>query len=136
LTLLELHVDLARVANALDRIVFLLEKLVIEPPPRDVRVTQATLDDLHMATPEAIERMAEEQARFAEVHRVVPGSEAFTEELLAWEARQRRLHGEGWKEPEWAEIFTAALGGGGTVREHAGAAAQRREAEGVETSAG
>ena len=49
MTLVEFHADLARVANALDRIAFLLEKLVTVPPEREVRVEQATLDDLYRA---------------------------------------------------------------------------------------
>jgi hypothetical protein len=110
-TLLELHVDVARVANALERIVFLLEKLVLAPPPADVRVQQATLDDLHIITPDDTERIKSDQMRFAEIHRVVPGSEAFATELMAWEREQRSLHGEDWKAPDWAEILVSAQGG-------------------------
>lgn len=116
MTLFEFHADVARVANALDRIVFLLEKLVIAPPPRDVRVEKATLDDLHVIEPEEIARMQAERERFAEMHRVVPGSEAFVDDLFAWEAEQRRINGQDWKAPDWASTFTAA-GGGRAVRE-------------------
>jgi hypothetical protein len=108
MTLFELHVDLSRVANALEKIAHLLEKLVILPLPADVKVTQATLDDLHIVTPEDVERMSAEAQRFAEIHRVVPGSEAFTRELLDWEAEQKELNGETWKAPDWAEIFASA----------------------------
>lgn len=108
MTLLEFHVDMTRIADALEKIVFLLEKLVIPPLPADVRVTQATLDDLHIVAPEDVARMTAEQERFAEMHRVVPGSEAFDAELLAWEAEQKELHGEDWRPPEWAEILTTA----------------------------
>lgn len=126
MTLLELHVDVGRIADALEKIVFLLEKLVIPPLPAGVRVTQATLDDLHIVAPEDVARMAEDQQRFAEVHRVVPGSEAFDAELLAWEAEQKKVHGQDWKPPDWAEILTAANGGGRGVREPAPAAAAER----------
>lgn len=111
MTLVELHVDLARVAESLEKIVYLLEKLVIPPLPADVRVTQATLDDLRSITPEDTVRMAEEQMRFAELHRVVPGSEAFDAEFLDWEARQKEIHGEEWKPPDWAEAIASARRG-------------------------
>lgn len=109
MTLVEFHVDVGRIADALEKIVYLLEKLVIPPLPADVKVTQATLDDLHIVSPEDVAKMAQDQARFAEIHRVVPGSEAFDAVLLDWEAEQRELHhGEDWKPPPWAEILAAA----------------------------
>ena len=128
MTLLELTVDVGRVADALEKIVFLLEKLVIPPLPADVRVDQASLDDLHIITPEDTVRMAEEKMRFGELHRVVPGSEAFDDELLRYEAEQKELHGETWKAPTWAAVFTEAARGGRTARQPAddtAAAAER-----------
>lgn len=79
MTLVELKVDLGRVADSLEKIVFLLEKLVFPPPPADVKVTQAKLDDLHIVTPEDTERMREEQAEFAERYQVVPNSPAMAD---------------------------------------------------------
>src|SRR5215471_11671633 len=116
--LLEIQVDLSRVADALERIVFLLEKLVFPPPPADLKIAQATLDDLHVVTPEDQARIQQEQMAFAELHRVLPGSEAFDRELLDWEERQRSIHGEKWQAPDWAAAFVAAAGGG-SVREPA-----------------
>lgn len=123
MTLVELHVDVGRIADALEKIVFLLEKLVFPPLPADVKVTQATLDDLHIVTPEDVARIAEDRERFAEIHRVVPGSEAFDAALLDWEAEQKELHGEGWEPPDWAEIFR---GGAVPEPEAAASAAERR----------
>ena len=113
MTLFEIHADVARVATALERIVFLLEKLVFPPEPAEVKVQQATLDDLRVVSPEVTERMHEAQMRFAEFHRVVPNSEAFAYELLAWEEEQRSIHGENWEPPDWAEIFASAYRGTG-----------------------
>lgn len=127
MTLIEFHADVTRVANALERIVFLLEKLVIPPLPADVSVMKATLDDLHIITPEDAARTAAEQMRFAEIHKVVPGSEAFDSALLAWEAEQRELHGEAWNPPAWAEVFATAAGGGRAAREPAGAASEHSQ---------
>lgn len=109
MTLVEFHVDVGRIADALEKIVYLLEKLVIPPLPADVKVAQATLDDLHIVTPEDTARMKEDQMRFAAIHRVVPNSEAFDAAVLDWEAEQRELHhGEDWKPPDWAEILASA----------------------------
>lgn len=122
MTLLELHVDVARVADALERIVFLLEKLVFPPRPADVKVHQATLDDLHTVTPEDVARMGAEQMEFAERFRVVPGTPAMSQAVQEWEAEQRSLYGEDWQAPEdWRTIFAAAARGG--VRESADEAA-------------
>lgn len=118
MTLVELHVDVARVANALEQIVDLLKKLVEVPPERDVKVHQATLDDLHIVSPEDLARQQQEQMAFAELHRVVPGSEAFDQELLEYAQRQRSIHGEDWQAPDWAEAFITAAGGR-PVRERA-----------------
>jgi hypothetical protein len=121
MTLLELHVDVARVADALERIAFLLERLVFPPSPADVKVHQATLDDLHTVTPEDIARMGAEQMEFAERFRVVPGSPAMMQALQDWEAEQRSLYGKDWQAPEdWRTILAAARG---SVREFAGEAA-------------
>ena len=109
MTLLEVHSDVSRIADALERIVFLLEKLVLDSPPQDVKVVQATLDDLHIIDPEETQRIADAAMRFAELHRVVPGSQAFAEELLYWEAQQKEIHGEKWEAPDWAEIFAGAF---------------------------
>jgi len=57
MTLVELHVDVARVANALEKIAELLEKLVCEPPEADIPVQQSTLDDLHDTSPAQIGRI-------------------------------------------------------------------------------
>lgn len=127
MTLFEVHVDLSRIGDALEKIVFLLEKLVFPPLPADVRITQATLDDLRIVTPEETERMAAERQRFAEIHRVVPGSEAFDASLLDWEAEQKELHGENWKPPDWAEILVSVLGRSGAVREPAETSAAAAE---------
>ena len=122
MTLVELHVDLARVADALERIVFLLEKLVFPPPPAEVKIHQATLDDLHTATPEEIARMQAEQMEFAERYRVVPNSPAMMQALMDWETEQRSLYGEDWQAPEdWRTILAGA--GRNAVRESAPAAA-------------
>jgi len=110
MTLVELHVDLSRAADALEKIVFLLEKLAFPPPAAEVEVHQATLDDLHIVTPEDQERIAQEQLAFAERYRVVPGSEAFARELAAWEEEQRSLHGQDWQAPDWAAVFAAVRG--------------------------
>ena len=129
MTLVELHVDVARVANALEKIVSLLEKLVLPPPPADLKIRQATVDDLRIVTPEDQVRMLQEQMAFGELHRVVPGSEAFDRELVVWEQEQRSLHGEEWKAPDWAAAFVAAQQQGAAARESpeaAAAAAERR----------
>ena len=125
MTLVELHVDLARVAQALEKIVYLLEKLVYPPPPPEVPVQQATLDDLHTISPEDHQRIGEEVMAFAELHRVVPGSEAFDRELVDWEQRQRSLNGERWEAPDWVAAFTAAIR---PVRESARPASARDQA--------
>jgi hypothetical protein len=109
MTLFEFHVELGRVADALEKIVFLLEKLVLLPPAAEVRVQQATLDDLHIVTAEDDQRMREEQQAFAARYCVVPGSEAFARELVSWEEDQRRIHGEQWQAPEdWQKILASA----------------------------
>jgi hypothetical protein len=118
MTLLELHVDVSRMADALERIVTLLEKLIYPPPPAEVSVHQATLDDLHIVTPQDQERIQQEQAEFAERYRVVPGTPAMAL-ALQWEAEQRSLYGQQWEKPDdWRAIFVAAEGGGqeGPVR--------------------
>ena len=112
MTLLELSVDVTRIAESLEKIVFLLEKLVYPPPAPELKVQQATVDDLYTASPEALQQMQEHVRDFAQLHRVVPGSEAFDRELLEWESQQRSLHGENWKGPDWAEAFIAAAQGG------------------------
>lgn len=125
MTLVELHVDLARVANALDRIAELLEKLAIPPIPADIKVHQATLDDLHTVSEADLIRMQAEQLAFAERYRVAPNSPAMSEALRDWEEQQRSIHGEGWQPPEdWKAIYAAA--GGGAVRERAGAPSAAR----------
>src|SRR5215471_15281185 len=109
MTLVELHVEINRVADALEKIVFLLEKLVFPPTNPPVSVQQSTLDDLHIVTPQDHQRNLEEQAAFAERYRVVPGSEAFTYALQLWEEEQRSIYGEAWEAPQdWRTIFAAA----------------------------
>lgn len=124
MTLIEFHADVSRIANALEQLVSLVEKLVCEPPERDVKVQQATLDDLHTTSEEDIARMQAEQADFAERFRVVPGSEAFRRELIAYEVRMREIHGEGWEPPDWAAIMAQADREIGQSRVEADAAAQ------------
>ena len=129
MTLLELHVDVSRAADALEKIVFLLERLVYPQVPDRMPVRQATLDDLHIVTPEDVGQMKEEQIEFAERYRVVPGSEAMVRALQDWEAQQRNLYGEEWKAPEdWRAIFAAreTTGQGGGVRESAAPTDPRR----------
>jgi hypothetical protein len=109
MTLVEVHVELSRVADNLEKLVFLLEKLVFPPPPADLPVQQATLDDLHIVTQEDHVRMAQEQMAFAERYRVAPGSEAFAHALQLWEEEQRSIYGEAWEAPQdWRAIFAAA----------------------------
>ena len=125
MTLLELHADVGRVADALEKLVFLLEKLVF-PPPRDVKVQQATLDDLRFTTPDDVARMQTEQAEFAERYNVVPGSDAFDLAILMdWEQQQKGIHGQGWKPPEdWRKIMAQAQRQEGESRTEADAATQ------------
>lgn len=108
MTLVELHVDVARVADALEKLVFLVEKLVYPPAPMNASVQPATLADLYTPTEQDHLRIKNQQSAFAELHRVMPGSEAFDRELLLWEEEQRRIHGEEWKAPDWAFAFGAA----------------------------
>lgn len=110
MALVELTTDLTRVADALERIAFLLDRLVYPPLAADVKeVHQATLDDLHVVTPEDLERINEEQVAFAQRYRVVPGSEAMALALKAWEDEQRSVYGETWQPPEdWRTVFAAA----------------------------
>ena len=139
MTLVELHVDIARVADALERIVFLLDKLVFPVPAEPVTVQQATLDDLHITTEEDVVRMRAEQEELAERFRVTPGSPAMMQALVAWEDQQRSIHGQEWKAPEdWRAIFAGIERG--QLREPAGsgtapAADQRRRPKTTETSA-
>lgn len=124
MTLVELHVDLARVADSLEKIVFLLEKLVFPPVPAEVKVHQASLDDLHTVTPEDVARIEAEQMEFAERFRVVPGSPAMGQVLQEWEAEQRSLYGENWQAPEdWKTIVAAAERSDRSGRESSGSAA-------------
>ena len=112
MALFEIKVELNRVAEALERIVYLLERLVYPPPAGEVKVQQATLDDLHIITPEDQGRIAEEQAAFAERYQVVPGSPAFSQALQEWEEEQRSIYGENWQAPEdWRAIWLAVEGG-------------------------
>ena len=116
MTLLEFHADLTRVADSLERIASLLEKLVFPPQPADVQVHQATLDDLHVVSPEDVERIHAGQAEFAERHRVVPNSPAMDREILAWIEEQKRIHGEQWEAPqdeEWKAIFARSYAASG-----------------------
>jgi hypothetical protein len=139
MTLLELHADFSRVADALEKIVFLLEKLVFPPPPADVKVRQATLDDLHTTSEEDIAWMQADQKEFAERFGVVPGSPAMMQVMVDWEDQQRSIHGEDWQRPDkeaWRSIFAAAQRD--AVREPAGnsgAAGKRSRRETPETGA-
>lgn len=138
MTLVELHLDVSRVANALEKIASLLEKLVFEPRPQEVKVHQATLDDLHTVTEEDVARMQAEQMDFAERFRVVAGSPAMMRSLVDWEDQQRSIHGEKWQGPDdWRTILADIERG--QVREPAGAAgpaSQRRSPETAETGTG
>lgn len=109
MTLVELHLDVARIGDALEKIALLLEKLAFEPPPReDVKVHQATLDDLHTTSEEDVQRMQAEQMDFAERYRVLPGSPAMMQALVDWEDQQRSIHGENWQAPDdWRSILAA-----------------------------
>lgn len=112
--LVEWHVEMNRVADALERIAYLLERLVYPPLPADIQVQQATLKDLHFITPEDHARITEEQAAFAARYQVVPGSEAFADALAEWEREQRSLYGENWQPPDdWRSIFREAAEGAG-----------------------
>ena len=123
MTLVELHVDVGRIADALEKIQFLLEKLVYPPAPADIKVRQATLDDLHTVSEEDVTRMQAEQADFAARFRVTPGSPAMMQALADWEGEQRSIHGENWEAPEdWMSIFARAAG---TIREQASAGSRR-----------
>jgi hypothetical protein len=123
MTLLELHVELGRVADALDKIVFLLEKLIFPPAPAEVKIHQATLDDLHTVTPEDHARIQQEQRTFAERYGVVAGSPAMMRAIVDWETEQRNIYGETWQAPDdWRSIL-AAIERGGAVRESAETAA-------------
>jgi len=135
MTLVELHVDVARVANALEKIAELLEKLVCEPPEADIQVQQSTLDDLHDASPEQIVRIEAEQQEFAERYRVMPGSPAMMQALVDWENEQRMLYGEKWQAPnDWRSIL-AAIERPGQVGKPAEAAGQRKAGEVADVSA-
>ena len=128
MTFVEFHADLARVANALERIAHFLEVLAIPVPAGDVKVQQATLDDLHTFSPEDLARQQEEQLLFAERYRVAPVSTAMMEALrIEWEEQQRSIHGESWKPPEnWKAIYAAAAGGAFRESEEPSAAASGR----------
>ena len=109
MTLIEIKVEMGRVADALERIEFLLERLAYPPSSPQAPVQQATLDDLHIVTPEDHQRMAEEQQAFAERHQVVPGSPAMAQALIDWEEAQRNLYGNHWQAPQdWKAVFVAA----------------------------
>lgn len=137
MTLVELHVDVARVAGALEKIVFLLEKLVLEPPRQDMKVHQATLADLHVTSEEDVARMQAEQVQFAERFRVMPGSPAMMQALVDWEDLQRSIHGEKWEPPEdWRAIYATVERD--FIREPAGnpgTAGERSRRQAPETSA-
>lgn len=123
MTLFELHVDVGRIADALEKIVFLLEKLVYPPKPPEVKVEQATLDDIHYPSEEEYIRQMAEMQEFAARYHVVPGSEAFGEALLMWEEEQKRLYGDEWQPPkDWRSVFAQAER---EVREQSAAAAAR-----------
>jgi len=130
MTLVQLNFDLGRVADALDRIVFLLEKLAFPPVPDKPEVYQATLDDLHIITPEDVARIHEEQEEFAARYNVVPGSEAYMQAILDWEESERNLHGENWQPPQdWRAIFAEAERGRGHSTSSAPAQAANRSGE-------
>jgi hypothetical protein len=108
-SLIQFNIDITRVADSLERLVFLVEKLVFPPPPPELKVQQATLDDLHTVSPEDLARIQAEQMEFAERFRVVPGSPAMMQALADWEAEQRSLYGEAWEAPQdWRSILAAA----------------------------
>jgi hypothetical protein len=125
MTLVELHVDVARVADALEKLVFLLEKLVFPPLPAEPKVEQATLDDLHSPTEEDYIQMQAEKLAFAEQYQVAPDSPAFSRMILAWEEQQRYIHGEEWQSPkDWRSIMAEAERRTGESRTRTDAAAE------------
>lgn len=125
MTLLELNADMGRVADALEKLVFLLERLVFPPPPANLKVQQATLDDLHMPTEESTVKMREEQQQFAERYQVAPNTPAFAQALIYWEEQQKAIYGDEWQAPEdWRSILAQAERQGGQGRTEADAAAQ------------
>jgi hypothetical protein len=128
--LLELHADVSRVADALEKLVFLLEKLVFPPQPPEIKVQQATLDDLKTVSEDDIIRMREEQTEFARRYQVMPNSPAFAQALFDWEAQMRGVYGERWEPPQdWRTIISQAAsraGGGGEQTDAPAQAAQSR----------
>ena len=119
---------MARLADALERLVFLVEKLVLPPPAPDVNsVHAATLDDLHMPTEEDTIRMQQEQQDFADLRQVMPNTPAFAREMIAWMEEQRYVHGEQWQPPQdWrtvlSEAYREAYGDGASAEAPAQAA--------------
>jgi|SRR5215472_14599588 len=125
MSLIDIHVEMGRVADALEKIVYLLEKLVLPPPARDVKVHQATVEDLHFVTEEDVMRMQAEQRDFSERNQVAVGSPAMMAAVADWERLQREIHGEEWQAPkDWRSIF-ASVERDQSFRESAGAAGQR-----------
>lgn len=110
MTLIEFHADVSRVADALEKIASLLQQLVYPPSPSEVKVQQATLDDLRTVSEEDILRMREEQSDLAQRYNVVLGSDAFDQAILIdWEKQEKGIHGEGWEAPkDWRSIMAQA----------------------------
>jgi len=132
MTLLEFHADVSRLADALEKLVFLVEKLVFPPPSRDLKVEPATLDDLHSPTEEDTIQMQAEKFAFAEQYQVAPDSPAFSQMVLTWVDQQRSIHGEGWEAPnpkDWRTILAEAerrTGESGTRSDASAQTADRR----------
>jgi hypothetical protein len=119
---------MGRVADALEKLVFLLEKLVFPPPPRDVKVIQADLDDLKVVGEEEILKMREEKTEFARRYQVMPDSPAFGQAILDWENQMRNIHGEEWRPPEdWRSILAQAQRQAGIRGEQASSTAEAVE---------
>jgi hypothetical protein len=107
-TILEVHADVSRIADSLEKLVFLLEKLVFPPPPPDLKVEQATLDDLRYVGEEEILKMQREKQALAERFNVIADSPAFVAAAQQWEIDQRRIHGEAWEPPDWRGVYQSA----------------------------
>jgi hypothetical protein len=108
MTILEVHADLGRVAKALERIADLLHRLAYPPPPAEIKVQQATLEDLHIVTPADVAKMEEEKKEFAARYGVMPDSEAMLAVLQhQWEQEHRGSYGN-TESIDWRDIYARA----------------------------
>jgi hypothetical protein len=124
-TLVELHLDVTRIADALEKLVFLVERMVYPPPPAEIKIQQATMDDLRFVGEEVIMQMQQEKSEFAQRYNVMPDSPAFAQAIQDWESQMRKIHGEEWKAPEdWKGIFARAQAASGAGGVEAGSSAE------------